>query len=327
MADDELGSEMPSTPPSFSGNSTGDPNRGPGDTSITGRDKSASRRAGGGWKTLLLRVAYWSGTALGILGGLVLLVVAAAINSHHQSQLTDQAQDGFDAQRNISVAEQGLEDLPSEEEAGRWLRQATSVGETVAEVQNTYLEQAGPLSLDGLPERTPGLGERDECVTYLDERPTSPREYTNEELTTCAQALRESEIGGLDRHLTPHFAAHVRDDDGLNAVSQWHSEVAALDELEEGAFAADYTWTSHEAKVFERDGSIPMVWTLAHEETGQMVAWMHGTYDPVVKKFDRMVLGTVAVGTDEEDTDPEGPDADAGEDMTDGEDEGGGDQG
>ncbi|MFE1170361.1 hypothetical protein [Nocardiopsis sp. NPDC058789] len=280
---------------------------------------------------MLLRVAYWSGTGLGVVGGLTLLVVAAAINSHHQSQLADQAQDGFDAQRNISVAEQGLEDLPSEEEAGRWLSQATSVGATVAEVQNTYLEQAGPLSLDGLPERTPGLGERDECVTYLDERPTSPREYSNEELTTCAQALREAEIGGLDRHLTPHFAAHVRDDDGFNAVAQWHSGVAALDELEEGAFAADYSWTVHEAKVFERDGSIPMVWTLTHEETGQLVAWMHGTYDPVVKKFDRMVLGTVAVGTDEEVSEPGSPGADSGEDVAEGEsgdeNEGGGDQG
>ncbi|WP_431872679.1 hypothetical protein [Nocardiopsis eucommiae] len=273
----------------------------------------------------MLRLLYWSGTVLFLLGGLVLLVGAAAISSRHESQLQEQAQDGFDAQRNIGVAEQGLEDLPGEEEANRWLGQATTVGETVAEAQNTYLEHAGPLRLDELPERTPRLGERDECVSYLDERPTEPRDYTNEELTACAEGLRQEGVGGLSRHLTPHFAAHVRDDNGFNAVSQWHSEVAALDGLEDESTVTDYTWTSHEAKVFERDGSIPMVWTLTHEETGQMVAWMHGTYDPVVKKFDQMVLGSVAVGAEEEDAGDEGVGTDSGEDTGDGADADGGD--
>ena len=281
--------------------------------------------------TLLLRVAYWSATALGILGGLVLLVAAAAISSRHQSQLAEQAQPGFDAQRDVTLAQQSLEDLPSQDEADRWLSQATTVAEGVAEAQNTYLEHSGPLSLDELPEQTPGIGERDECVSYLDERPPNQRDYTNEELTACAEGLRQQAINGLDRQLTPHFAAHVRDQDGFDAVSQWHSRVPALGELEDDASEADFTWTAHEARVFERDGTIPMVWTLTHEETGQMVAWMHGTYDPVVKKFDQMVLGTVAISDDEEeDTGTDGADeragtdgagGDSGEDAVSGEDE------
>lgn len=325
MADGEAGSENPSTSALFSVNAAGGPRPGTSAASSTEPDENPSpQRAKLGCGTLLLRVVYWSGTGLFLLGGLAMLVIAAAISSHHESQLQEQAQDGFDAQRNTSVAEQGLEDLPSEEEASRWLSQATTVGETVAEAQNTYLEHAGPLPLDELPTKTPRLGERDECVSSLEERPPAPREYTSEELTACAEGLREAGIGGLSRHLTPHFAAHVRDDSGFNAVSQWHSDVPTLDGLEDDASVTDYTWTAHEAKVFERDGMIPMVWILAHDETGEMIAWMHGTYDPVVKKFDRMVLGSVAVSGDEEEVDDEGVGADSGEDT--GEGENGGDQ-
>lgn len=320
MADGEQGPEKPPTSPLFPVDSTSGLRRQTGATSSAEpKEDPSPKRAGAGWKTVLLRIVYWSGTGLFFLGGLVLLVIAGAISSFHQSQLEEQAQDGFDAQRNISVAEQGLEDLPGEEEAHHWLSQATTVGEAVTEAQNTYLEQSGPLPLDDLPTETPGVGERDECVSSLDERPARPREYTNEELTACAEGLRQAEIGGLDRQLTPHFAAHVRDDNGFNAVSQWHSEVTFLDELEDEASAADYTWTAHEARVFERDGMIPMVWTLTHDETGQTIAWMHGTYDPVVKKFDQMVLGTVAVSADEEDA--EDIDADTGEGTEDGEDD------
>lgn len=326
MAAKKRGPEEPERRPLFFLDTSGDTDQNPDATPPAEKDEDSSPKdAGTGGRSLLARIAYWSTTGLGLLGGLVLLVAAGAISSYHQSQLAEQAQDGFEAKRNTAAAQQGLEDLPTQDEAERWLNQATTVSESIAAAQNTYLEHSGPLPMDDLPAETPGRGDKDDCVSYLDERPDEPREYTDEELTACAQGLRQEAISGLDRQLTPHFAAHVRDDNGFNAVSQWHAQVPALKELEEGASAADFTWSSHEARVFERDGLIPMVWTLTNEDTGQTVAWMHGTYDPVVKKFGHMVLGTGPLsekgedsdddsGTDEDaDTETGGGDADSGD--------------
>ncbi|MFE9245248.1 hypothetical protein [Nocardiopsis sp. NPDC006938] len=278
-------------------------------------ENSSGESSGTVGRRVLARVAYWSGTGLGLLGGLVLIVVAGAISSFHQSQLEEQAQDGFEAQRNTTAAQQGLEDLPTRVEAERWLEQATTVSAGIAEAQNIYLEHSGPLPVEDLPARTPGRGDTDDCVSYLDERPDESREYTNAELTTCAQGLRQEAVRGLDRQLIPHFAPHVRDENGFDAVSQWHTRVPALEELEEGTDASDFSWNVHEVRVFEADGLIPVVWTLNHEDTGQMVAWLHGTYDPVVKKFEHLVLGTAALRSEE---DPEPPgEGEGAEDATD----------
>ncbi|MEU3016593.1 hypothetical protein ABZ635_04250 [Nocardiopsis sp. NPDC007018] len=301
--------EEPERRPLFFLDTTGKSDQDSDPASPGERDEDSSAGgSGAGGRRLLARIAYWSGTGLGLLGGLVLIVAAGAISSYHQSLLEEQAQDGFEAQRNTTAAQQGLEDLPTRVEAERWLEQATTVSSGIAETQNTFLEHSGPLSLDGLPTETPGRGDTDDCVSYLDERPDEPREYTNAELTTCAQGLRQEAVRGLDRQLIPHFAPQVRDDNGFNAVSQWHAEVPALDELDEGSSMSDFSWSVHEARVFERDGLIPVVWTLTDEDTGQMVAWLHGTYDPVVKKFERMVLGTVTPGDAEEGTETAGDD-------------------
>lgn len=329
MADGTHGPDNPSTPPPSFDDLTERPDASP---SRQQGEPSSPRRSQGGCRTLLLRIAYWSGTGLGLLGALVLLVIAGAISSQHQARLEEQAQVGFDAQQDITAAQQGSEDLPGQSEAERWLHQATTVGESVAEAQNTYLEHSGPLPLDDLPSRTPGLGERDECASYLDEVPTDTREYTDKELTTCAKGLREEATDGLERRLIPHFATHVLDTNDFNAVGRWHSGVPTL---ESDTSLAEHTWTAHEARVFEQDLSIPLVWTLT-DGTGQMVAWVHGTYDPLIKKFDRMVFGTVAISdtgedsaaTDGADTDDDAVDEDTGDDSEDRqEDEGEGDQG
>lgn len=321
MADGSYEPDGPSTPPSFSDDVAGDLVEGPGTPPPSQQDeRPRTGRTKGGCGSLLLRIAYWSGSGLGVFGALVLLMAAGSIGSHNQSLLEEQARPGFEAQERVTTAQQGLEDLPQRNEAERWLRQTTTVGESIAEVQNTYLAHAGPLPLDDLPTRTPRLGERDECASYLDEIPPSPREYTDEELTDCAEGTREEAIGGLERQLIPHFTARVRDTDGFDPVSQWHSGVPAL---EEDAPFDDHTWTVHEVYVFEQDLSIPLVWTLT-DDTGQMVAWMHGTYDPVVKKFDRMVLGSTEAGgtaTDGEDDDVETHDDTVDEDESEGDQE------
>ncbi|WP_017544028.1 hypothetical protein [Nocardiopsis prasina] len=296
VADGEHGPERPPTPPSFSNYEPGSLAERLGATRA-GQEEEPPPPKG---PSLLPRIAYWSATGLGILGALTLLLAAGLISAQHQARLQEEAQPGFDAQGRTTTAQQSLEDLPGRDEADRWLSQATSVGERVAEAQNTFLEHSGPLPLDELPEQTPDAGERDECVSYLEEVPTTPRDYTDEELTACAEGLREEAIGGLERSLTPHFAAQVRDPDGFDAVTQWHTWVSTV---EEDVSLADHTWTAHEALVFERDSSIPLVWTLTEDESGRAVAWMRGTFDPLSKKFDQMAFGTVGVDDGEEGAD------------------------
>ncbi len=278
------------------------------------------RRPTAGRRALLAGIGYWSTTVLTALGALVLMAMAGATSARHQAELEEQAQDGFDAQDRIAAAEQGVEGVPSSDEAQRWLLQATTAGESVAEAQNTYLEHSGPLNVDDLPAQTPGLGEQDECSPYLDDPPPSRREYTEEEHTTCAEGLRESAVGGLERRLTPHFAAGARDPDGFDAVSQWHSWIPTLDD---DSSLAGYTWTTHQAQVFEEDTAIRMVWTLVEDETGQTVAWLRGQYDPVVKKFEDLVLGTVADGEGGAEDGTDDPAGDNGEDARSDEPEGG----
>lgn len=267
------------------------------------------RRSTAGPKAVLIRVGYWSATVLTALGALVLMAMAGAVSAQHEAELEEQAQDGFDAQDRIAAAQQGVEGVPGSDEAQRWLLQATTAGENVAAAQNTYLEHSGPIDVDDLPARTPGLGERDECSPYLDDPPPSSRDYTEEERTACAEGLRESAVGGLERKLTPHFAAGARDSDGFNAVSRWHSWIPTLDD---DSSLAGYTWTTHEAQVFEEDTAIRMVWTLVEDETGRTVAWLRGQYDPEVNKFEDLVLGTVADGGGDG---TDGPAGDGGEDS------------
>lgn len=262
-------------------------------------------------RALAARIAYWTATGLGTLSALTLLVAAGAISAQHQARLEEQARPGFEAQDRAAAARQSMGELPDRNEAEHRLNQATTVAERVAEAQNTYLEHSGPLPLDELPEETPDAGERDECVSYLEERPTTPREYTDEELTACAEGIREEAIGGLERRLAPHFSAETRDTDGFDPVGRWHDLVPAL---EEDDSSGGRTWTTHKAFLFEDDSSIPMVWTLTDDETGAMVAWVRGSFDPVAKKFDRMVLGAVSVPDDDAD---EGPDGDNGENIPD----------
>jgi hypothetical protein len=260
------------------------------------RQDSSPRRSAGRLKAVLIGIVYWSTTVLVALGAWVLMAAAGSISAQHQADLEERAQDGFGAQDRIAAAEQGLEGLPRSEEAQRWLLQATTAGESVAEAQNTFLDHTGPIDVGDLPEQTPRLGERDECAPYLDDPPPRGRDYTEEERIACAEGLRESAVGGLERKLTPHFAAGARDSDGFNAVSQWHSSVPTLDD---DASLAGYTWTTHQAQVFEEDTAIRMVWTLTEDETGRTVAWLRGEYDPGVKKFDHLVLGTVAAADED----------------------------
>ncbi|MDE3723960.1 hypothetical protein PWG71_21430 [Nocardiopsis sp. N85] len=290
-----------------------------------GEDPSP-RRSTSGLRVLLIRIGYWSATVLAALGALVLMAAAGAISAQHRAGLQEQAQDGFDAQDRITAARQDVGGLPDRAEAQRWLLQATTAGESVAAAQNTYLEHSGPINVDDLPARTPGLGERDECTPYVGDPPITTREYTEEEHTTCAEGLRESAVGGLERKLTPHFAAGARDSEGFSAVSPWHLSVATFDE---DASLAGYTWTAHRARVFEEDTAIRMVWILVEDETGRTAAWLRGEYDPVVKKFDDLVLGTVAGVEDDEDDedgdedDTDDPVEDNGEDVQGDEPEGG----
>lgn len=280
-----------------------------------GEDPAPRRPTAGRLRVLLIRIAYGIATGLVALGALVLFAMAGMISAQHQAGLAEQAQDGFEAQDRITAAEQGLEDMPSQNEAQRWLSRATTVGEDLAEAQNTYLDHSGPITTDELPEQTPGPGGRDECHPYLDEEPTSRRDYTEEELTTCAEGLRQSAIGGLERTLTPHFSAGARDSDGFNAVSQWHASVPTLDD---DASLAGYTWTTHEAQAFGQDVVIPMVWIMTEDETGRTVAWLTGRYDPMVNKFDDMVFGTVAGEDGDEDESGDDADGDAADpDSTD----------
>lgn len=276
------------------------------------RKDPSPRRPNSGAKVLLLRVGYWSATVLAMLGALVLMAMAGTISAQHQDELEEQAQDGFDAQDRTIAARQGLEGLPNSGEARRWLLQAATAGENVAAAQNIYLENAGPINADDLPAQTPGLGEHDECTPYIGPPPPSRREYTEEEHITCAEGLRESAVSGLERKLTPHFAAGARDSDGFNAVSQWHSSISTLDD---DASLSGYTWVAHQAQVFEKDMTIHMVWTLAEDETGRTVAWLRGRYDPVVKKFDDLVLGTVAEGEGAGEDDTGSPAEDSREDA------------
>ncbi|WP_082376492.1 hypothetical protein [Nocardiopsis sp. NRRL B-16309] len=275
-----------------------------------GEGPAPRRPTAGRLRVLLIRIGYGTATGLVALGALVLFAMAGSISAHHQAGLAEQAQDGFEAQDRITAAEQGLEDMPSQAEAQRWLTRATTVGADLAEAQNTYLDHTGPITTDDLPEQTPGPGGRDECHPYLDDLPTTTRDYTEEELTTCAEGLRQSAIGGLDRTLTPHFSAGARDSDGFNAVSQWHAAIPALDD---DASLAGYTWTAHEAQVFEQDLAIRMVWTLTEDETGRTVAWLGGRFDPLVNKFDDMVLGTAATAGEEGTEDGTGEDSTADE--------------
>ena len=213
-------------------------------------------------------VLRWSATGALCVGALVLFAAAGSISETHEADLRERGEGIADARDRIMAAEIGVETVPAEAVAKGWLLAATTVGETITKVQNTFAVNTGPLDLTDIPV---------EVMTPIG----LIQVYTEDERIAMAEEVRASKINGLDRQLLPLFTPESTDPTGMNAASNW---ALGLSSFEDDATLAGYTWSSPAVGWFDQSGHSRVVWELRTPD-GDLTAWAVATFDHKAVKF------------------------------------------
>lgn len=255
------------------------------------RRTKAQRRA------LIAGVSRWTGTGLACLVALVLFAMAGSMSSYHEQELVEQYQGVTDQETRARAATQAERELPEGQQGSRNLDAALGSAKAISEIQNTYLSETGPVSLDGIPKAEEQTGREPDDDEYICSEPEPGKRaktYTKEERLDCAERRRADTLSGQGRKLETYFAQSALDQTGFTAATPWHESVSTLPDGEETSLA-DYSWKPSSEAVFDEHGNISLTWTLV-DDTGTTAALLTGTYDPVSKKFGSLALTTAAEG-------------------------------
>lgn len=265
-----------------------------GDTPVASKKP---RRTKAQRRVLIGRIARWTGTGLAGLGALVLFAMAGSISSYHTNEMVEQYTSVTDQENRLRAASQAERELPEGQQGSRNLDAALGSAKTVSDIQNTYLIETGPVSLEGIPKAEVQTGrepDEDEYICSEPEPGKRAKTYTKEERLDCAERRRADTLSGQGRKLETYFAQSALDQTGFTAAMPWHESVSTLPDGEETSLA-DYSWKPSSEAVFDEYGNISLTWTLVDDQ-GATTALLTGTYDSVSKKFGSLALTTAAEG-------------------------------
>lgn len=206
-------------------------------------------------------VVRWTVTGLLLASSVVVVGFAGGAQTERDAAVSQGLEGLAEARAASAEAERLQSALPDAKKASRLLsRMATETG-TITEVQNTYVQEAGPLSLEGIPvDRQEPTG----AIVV----------YTEEERTAMAQERRDERLLDLDRSLRTLFARASTDDDGINAATDWTGLVEGLSGTE-GVGSA--VWTATIPSSFDDEQTATVVWTLRSAD-GTVLAWATADY-------------------------------------------------
>lgn len=239
-------------------------------------------------------VLRWTGATVLLVTALGLFGAAGTITSIHEADLAERGAGVAVAQERITNAEKAEAALPVLAAAVRSLVRAGEDVKSVAAVQNTYLANSGPISLEGIP-----------LDVMLPDGKIQV--YTEEERTAMAQKIRDDAIKGLDRTLTQFFSATATDGSGMNAASDWSPEVEGLLDRDD---VSGYRWVPLEVTGFDSSLKAVTGWLLKDAD-GALAGWATASYSFKDNRFSDLRIYTVAQGEEGAEPAPSGDSADA----------------
>lgn len=244
-------------------------------------------------RKLVARISRWTGAGVLTLVALVLFAMAGSISTYHTDEMVKRYTGVTDQEDRLRAASQAERDLPEGQEGSRNLDAALGSAKTVADIQNVYLTETGPVSLDGIPKAEVQTGREPDDDEYICSEPAPGKRaktYTQEERVECAERRRADNLSGQGRKLEAYFAQSALDQTGFTASTPWHESVSTLPDDEKNSLAG-YSWKPSSEAVFDENGVIDVTWTLV-DDKGAIVAFVTSTYDPVSKKFGSMEFTT-----------------------------------
>lgn len=240
-------------------------------------------------REMVITGAVWACAAVLLIGALLAQVVVSTTQSEHQEALEERAVAVTQAQSRLESAEDGEAFLPDDVRAGRWLNQADDAGERIAEIQNVYLQHTGPLSIENVEVYD------EDAPAHLDEERLDEEGWrlSEDERFEIAEQRRSQAVSGLLRQLQPYFDAESRteEDDRFNAVTRWDESVGTVDDQGDEVSLAHYEWTYHDAIIYSQDGRVESVWLLHDTESGELVAWVLGEFNPQSRVMQNLSIG------------------------------------
>lgn len=236
----------------------------------------------------------WSGVVAALTASVLMLGTASGIQSENQAEINKNISKIRAEQSRLDKATYAKEDLPEKSDARRSIGRAEEAAASVAEHQNSYLDNTGPLSLEGIP-----TTDKDDP----DKEPgTRVHTYTEKERQQLAQERRDAQVAEAKRSLTPYFDASSRDDTGADATEPWHRQVTTLQTRGDTVSLATYQWSTPAIQAFSPDGSVEVLWLLTeHGEdkaadavspSAAPLAWARATYNPTTGTFEHLSVGT-----------------------------------
>lgn len=229
----------------------------------------------------LRKISAYGGSAVMAVAALIIFSYSSSVSTAHEEALYEQAQPVGDAQSRIDHAQDGEAFLPDDTQAQQRLGQADEIGHNVEQLQNLYLEHAGPLVWQDIPEI-------DEEMRQTMHRP-EPR--TREEREEVAQQDRDEDLRGVQRRLHTAFDHDSRDAEGFTAAGRWDEQTPAVDDEDGTVSLMSYSWDYQDAQLYNQRGEIEAVWLLRDSE-GETLAWVKGLFNPQSRLFEDLSLGT-----------------------------------
>lgn len=275
---------------------------------------SRARRVIGASASILL-------TLLLVVIGVMMFVSSAARSASYAAELRDASEPAFQAQKSLDDALDQEAALPDSREGKRWLEQAENDVQAVAQLQNTFLLETGPLDFAQVPQMNPKGNLR----------------LSDDERMEIAEANRLTARGDSQRALVPRFGSEFGETD-FNPVSDWSEQISELAllktdpettllsighrvTLEESAAQADqrstatssadteavsavipellggddfegtgFVWTPIPPRMFDENGMLPVAWRLNELDTGRLVAVVTAQYSATDARYSDAVL-------------------------------------
>ena len=227
-------------------------------------------------------VARWTVTGLLLASSVVVVGFAGGAQTEREAAVSQGLEGLSEARAASAEAERLQAALPDAKKASRLLSRMATETATITDTQNTYVQEAGPLSLDG--------------IAVDRQEPTGKIiVYTEEERTAMAQERRDERLLDLDRSLRTFFDRSSTDDEGVNAASDWTGLVEGLSGME-GVGSA--VWTATIPSSFDDEQTATVVWTLRSAD-GTVLAWATADYRFADGRFgDLRVMSAIPVEGD-----------------------------
>lgn len=222
----------------------------------------------------------WSGVGALLVASVLLLGVAGSVGVDNEAELAQGVPAiKADIERTIA-AEDDLANMFTIDEATLLLDQMVMVGGNVAKLQNTYLAEAGPLTLEGIPKVEGG------------DTSSFDRTLTEDERWELAKTQRENTLLSLSQRLMPYFTSNTDESaKGFVPASNWFQALET-----KGLVAGDYQWSTAAPKVFSPEGTVEMVWELRSKDGNKLAGWVSAHFEPIPKKLMDARIGTVLTG-------------------------------